>query len=1452
MENIQTLLAAVAQTQGFDDDEPCESTPPPLGLQNSASSPEIRVGPGGIKMTASTLQVPVSNLPPRTAVPAIGAGEKRKRGRPGKGHMVAKPRPEKRKKQQEDEEEDVCFICFDGGSLVLCDRKGCPKAYHPPCIKRDEEFFQTNAKWFCGWHICSVCRKASHFMCYSCTYSLCKGCIKDADYLCVRGNKGFCSTCMKTIMLIENKDQANNDSVKVDFDDKTSWEYLFKMYWVYLKDKLSLTVSELTQAVACKPQSSNVHPTAFEVCLSNWSSEHLELNKSHKENSFPQNDRFRGEALGTDNHMDTLNGVMEPDVPSYNNAVKPGMDEVTAEPSIEKGTNEPGNEKDSDKPGIENDADNPITVKDTETPCICKSGDEPRDKDLDMIINNTEWASIDLLEFVAHMKNGDISALSQFDLQTLLLDYIERNNLWDPQQKSQIICDQKLKNLFGKAHVSQIDMLKLLEFHILKKEDSQKNSFIPAGFVGSSASDMELGGNYYGSSIPIKSRKLKTHKKSEGKAPQNNITEYAAIDFHNINLIYLRRDLVENLIEDKANFNDKVVGSIVRIKISCNDQKPDFHRLVQVVGTSKVAVPYKIGDKTADIMLEVFNLYKKEAISIDAISDQEFTEDECRRLRQSIRCGLVEQFTVDDVRKIAMALQPVRLNDLLEAEVLQLRHLRDRASEKGHKNEYPLHCSLTFYTHREYLHKLELLKSPEERQRRISEVPEIHVDPKMSPDYDSVEDDRSDDNSKKGAYMRSSCSGFARIEMKSNSPDKKGKEEASSVDASGIHRLKERMNINSEMGGGNDEAMERSVLETSTGTAAAPMENSPSADSIETEKLWHYRDPNGKIQGPFSMTELRTRSTTGLFPPDMRIWTNHEQYDSLLLTDALNGQFHGASEWPRKPSSDSQEQGATGESEDINGTSRDSKPAEAVGFDHVSNLSDRNAGNESGSSSWPKCWDLLKDDNSGADNVQEHSVLPSSIEETHAAPFDRDQERVEVNHGSQNGEKNSSGPTQNQMTSEHELQNQPNNPGQILLSYEEILRSLSVDLSSDEMESEPVYSPVSNSEDANKQDKDIDIPMQSSGFLELLSPAPRSNTEDKGGSQEIEKKQSGLIDFPEVADDWCRYSPSPSKPQVQEWDSLRPPEVTGENVNTSTSNNINQLTDASNIPNWLAMINEPIEFDALGEDSVSDLLAEVAAMESQGGFPSPNSAMKFAKELIQDSKDDCFSSIDEFSSTGEVELTSQSSVPYKSNTATPVGANGSFTKSVMHSSASSEGETNHAPANSGEAGSEYHPPAPNNMTGATMGPGSGLEAMDHPAWGTVQGNINLVTVQGNVNLVLGGPGQGMENLGWGTNPGTPWVNPHSVNGSLPWDGQRKYGGERFTSPRERTYQGGGDTGFGRGRPPWGRQQYGGSSGGGGGGGGGYSRPLPKGQRICKFFETGRCRKGAFCDYLHPS
>jgi hypothetical protein len=43
-------------------------------------------------------------------------------------------------------------------------------------------------------------------------------------------------------------------------------------------------------------------------------------------------------------------------------------------------------------------------------------------------------------------------------------------------------------------------------------------------------------------------------------------------------------------------------------------------------GTSKAAEPYRVGKKMTSFMLEILNLNKTELVSIDIISNQEFTE----------------------------------------------------------------------------------------------------------------------------------------------------------------------------------------------------------------------------------------------------------------------------------------------------------------------------------------------------------------------------------------------------------------------------------------------------------------------------------------------------------------------------------------------------------------------------------------------------------------------------------------------------------------------------------------------------------------------------------------------------------------------------------------------------------------------------------------------------------
>ncbi|XWS29232.1 hypothetical protein CRYUN_Cryun24cG0010600 [Craigia yunnanensis] len=622
---------------------------------------------------------------------------KRRRGRPPRNQatiMSSLAPPSQRKKK---DEEDVCFICFDGGSLVLCDRRGCPKAYHPACIKRDEAFFKSKAKWNCGWHICSTCQKASYYMCYTCTNSLCKNCTKDADYVNVRGNKGFCGMCMRTVMLIENSALGNKEMVQVDFDDKTSWEYLFKVYWIFLKEKLSLSLDELTKAK---------HPWK-EIAIMGP----------------------KGESSSEPNHS-----------------------------------------------------------------CNAKSGNGEK-------------------------SFGDLGASDSKRRKTI------------KQQK----------------------FLNKVESHFLIQDHSRAIDTIRGGGTKAVAAQLTVYGSNNSQPIISNDKRRKTRKKVDQKGQKANPDEFAAIDVHNVNLIYLKRNLMENLIDDADKFNDKVVGSFVKIRIPGSDQKQDMYRLVQVVGTSKVAEPYKIGEKTIDVMLEILNLDKKEVVSIDGISNQEFSEDECQQLRQSIKCGPFKWFTVGEIREKAMALQAVRVNNWLGSEILQVKNLRDRASEKGHTKE-----------HRACVEKLQLLNSPDERHRRLHEIPDVHSDPNMNVYRKSEEVAGELDEKKKENNMKPSNSGFG---MKEKEP---------------VSALK-----------GGDVLSDIGSRETSIPPSSTGMELY--VNNIETDKIWHYQDPLGKIQGPFTMAMLRRWNMSGHFPSDLRIWrVSEKQEDSILLTDALDGRYSQA------------------------------------------------------------------------------------------------------------------------------------------------------------------------------------------------------------------------------------------------------------------------------------------------------------------------------------------------------------------------------------------------------------------------------------------------------------------------------------------------------------------------------------------------------------------------------
>lgn len=765
---------------------------------------------------------------------AISVPVKRKRGRPRK-NPEARAVPLARKKERE----NVCFVCFDrtNPNLVSCNKRGCYKAYHPACINRDEDFFHSKAKWNCGWHICSNCQKAAKYMCYTCTTSYCKECITDeSKYVCVRGTYGFCQSCHNTVTLIEqNKLAFEKDGS--DSDDIDSFTYLFKAYWLDQKGRLSITSEELNNAR---------HPCS--VALDEESSDELyDVNEDHGSSS----------ESSSGHHKNKI---------SSKKKIRSRSQAFISPKTLAK----------------EVDGGEAVTSQET------------------------VWASKELLELVAHMRSGDQSFISQFEVQALLLDYIKKYNLRDPRRKSQIICDLRLRNLFGKERVGHFEMLKLLESHFLSKEASQV--FTDGEQVEASdpdnklTDDVEEGDTF---ARLVSEKKRKNRKRIEEIEPQMNIDDYAAVDVHNVTQIFLRRSLVEELLDDIETFNDKVVGSFVRIRISNAGQRQDLYRLVQVVGTQEDSKPYKVGKKTTAFVLEILNLDKKETSSIDTISNQDFTEEECQRLRQSIKCGLIDRLKVGYIQEKAKVLHAVRVNDSIEAEKLRLSHLRDRASETGRRKQL-----------RECVEKLQVLNNPEERRRRLNEVPRIHADPKMDPEYESLEEAEDDKN--QDLQIRSTKDLSLRKRRELIPRGRAGN------NWSGLHRSpnfnhESSRRMQGEIGQDTSERPNESLLNQSKeiyqsvpsftdiqtpspgnlapkSTAQQPNSVAPemnSANPNELEKIWHYVDPSNNFQGPFSLTQLRKWSTTGYFPPDMRIWrTTEKQEDSCLLADVLSGRFY--------------------------------------------------------------------------------------------------------------------------------------------------------------------------------------------------------------------------------------------------------------------------------------------------------------------------------------------------------------------------------------------------------------------------------------------------------------------------------------------------------------------------------------------------------------------------------
>ncbi|XP_040270696.1 histone-lysine N-methyltransferase NSD3 isoform X3 [Bufo bufo] len=119
---------------------------------------------------------------PKTAC-ATANEEKAKNAR-----LKAKKR--KIKTEQKQMHEDFCFRCGDGGELVMCDKRDCPKAYHLLCLNLTQPPY---GKWDCPWHQCDLCGAAASSFCDFCPSSFCREHEKGALTASAQDGRLYCS-----------------------------------------------------------------------------------------------------------------------------------------------------------------------------------------------------------------------------------------------------------------------------------------------------------------------------------------------------------------------------------------------------------------------------------------------------------------------------------------------------------------------------------------------------------------------------------------------------------------------------------------------------------------------------------------------------------------------------------------------------------------------------------------------------------------------------------------------------------------------------------------------------------------------------------------------------------------------------------------------------------------------------------------------------------------------------------------------------------------------------------------------------------------------------------------------------------------------------------------------------------------------------------------------------------
>lgn len=226
------------------------------------------------------------------------------------------------------------------------------------------------------------------------------------------------------------------------------------------------------------------------------------------------------------------------------------------------------------------------------------------------------WGSKPLVEFLDSIGRDTSHQISQYDVASIIADYVNQRKLLHPTKKKRIVCDERLHSLFGRKSIARIKIYDLLQQHFADNLEDD-----------SSDSDSDSNDDVLDDEDEEPKQPRKKHKRRvalEAPPPPVPKSCFAAVIPENVKLVYLRRSVVEALLkQDEAQvFEDKVVGSFVRTKSDPNDYlQKNSHQLLQVK-----AILNKPNSESSDggVLLQLYGAIKDFPISM--LSEDNFSK----------------------------------------------------------------------------------------------------------------------------------------------------------------------------------------------------------------------------------------------------------------------------------------------------------------------------------------------------------------------------------------------------------------------------------------------------------------------------------------------------------------------------------------------------------------------------------------------------------------------------------------------------------------------------------------------------------------------------------------------------------------------------------------------------------------------------------------------------------